>query len=72
MALSEERKRQLELARDRIVAEARILGVTVQEHAADQIADMKTTARDSIIRTAVVCSCLGTIIGFILCMVLVK
>lgn len=72
MAMSEERKRQLQLLGDRLVAEARIAGKAIHEHAADTIADLNTSARDSIIRAAVVCGAAGTIFGFVVCMAFVK
>jgi hypothetical protein len=54
--------------KDKLVEAARRLGKTVEEHAADQLVDMKTSARDSIIRGAV----FGAVIGFALCLTFVK
>lgn len=39
--------------RQELVAKAQALGKTIEAHAADQIADMRTEAKDSIIRAAV-------------------
>lgn len=54
--------------RDRLVEAARKFGQTVEEHAADQIADMKTSALDSIIRA----SAISFVLGFLLCLTVIK
>jgi len=52
--------------RDDLLAKARQFGVAVEEHAADTIADMKTSARDSILRMSGLFLCIGLIAGIFL------
>lgn len=70
--LSQDQEARLKSLRDDIVVQAKKLGKSVEEHAADQIADMRTDALDSIFRAAIVSAALGVILGMYLGFVFFK
>jgi hypothetical protein len=57
--------------RKELVEKAQAMGKTIEALAADQIADMRTQAKDSIIRAAVIGFILGAIVATVMA-VLVK
>jgi hypothetical protein len=63
---------RLKQIRDELFAAAMRAGKTIEEHAVDEIADLHTSARDSILRAAIVCSALGVVLGMYLGYVLFR
>jgi hypothetical protein len=61
--MSQERKDAIKQA---IIDRAKSFGIAIEHAAADEIADLRTDAADSILRAAIVCSALGLIIGMVI------
>jgi hypothetical protein len=52
--------------RARLRAGAQMVGKTIEEHAADTITDLKTSARDTVIRVGVIMFLCGLFLGAVL------